>query len=138
MTRKLVSRHFESTTFSSSKSFIAGRWQIIEVLGPVTYRVQLESGRYRKCHQDHLRERVVTDGGPEMSQWMRVALLPQMTLLGKRQVPSLRLHLLILVRRCHRHHSSRTILDFDRIISAGSSRTCYYKIPSTSEAYLVS
>ena len=56
------------------KNFIAGhRWlpgKIIEVLGPVTYRVQLESGRCRKCHQDHLRERVVMDGGPEMSQVM--------------------------------------------------------------------
>ena len=56
------------------KNFIAGRrWlpgKIIEVLGPVTYQVQLESGRCRKCHQDHLRERVVTEGGPEMSQVM--------------------------------------------------------------------
>lgn len=40
------------------------------MLGPVTYQIELENGRRRKCHQDYLRERVVTDGGSEMSAVM--------------------------------------------------------------------
>ena len=42
------------------------------VLGRVNYRVQLECGRCRKCHKDHLRERVVDDWSagivPQVSQ----------------------------------------------------------------------
>lgn len=38
------------------------------MLGPVSYLVELGNGRQRKCHQDHLRMRVVDDGSPEMSQ----------------------------------------------------------------------
>ena len=42
--------------------------KIIETSGPVSFRVLLEDGRYKHCHQDHLRSRVVDDGPPEMSQ----------------------------------------------------------------------
>ena len=47
------------------------RWlpgEIVEMSGPVSFHVELEDGRRRRCHQDHLRPRVVEDGGPEMSQ----------------------------------------------------------------------
>ena len=58
------------------RNFMAGRWwlpgQITDVLGRVNYKVQLECGRWRKCHQDHLRERVVDDRSdgivPQVSQ----------------------------------------------------------------------
>ena len=32
--------------------------------------MELEDGRCRRCPQDHLRHRVVEDGGPKMSQIM--------------------------------------------------------------------
>ena len=33
----------------------------------MSLRVQLEDGRRKRCHQDHLRSRVVDDGDPELS-----------------------------------------------------------------------
>ena len=36
----------------------------------VSLLVELEDGRCRRCHQDHLRHRVVEDGSPVMSQIM--------------------------------------------------------------------
>ena len=54
------------------KNFGCGsRWlpgKIVQVSGPVSFHVELEDGRHRKYNQDHLRHRVVDDGGPEMSQ----------------------------------------------------------------------
>ena len=47
------------------------RWlpgQIVEVTGPVSFRVLLGDGRRKKCHQDQLRSRVVDDGDPDTSR----------------------------------------------------------------------
>ena len=54
-----------------AKNFGAGdRWlpgKIVKVAGPVSFHVQLEDGRQRKCHQDQLRARVVGNGSPEVA-----------------------------------------------------------------------
>ena len=42
--------------------------KIVRSTGPVSFMVVLEDGRNRRCHQDQLRLRVVSDGPPEMSQ----------------------------------------------------------------------
>ena len=42
--------------------------KIVESTGPVSFRVVLEDGRNRRCHQDQLRPWVVDDGPPEMSE----------------------------------------------------------------------
>ena len=41
--------------------------KIVKVAGPVSFYVQLEDGRQRKCHQDHLRARVVGEDSLEMA-----------------------------------------------------------------------
>ena len=54
------------------KNFGAGRrWlpgQVVEMTDPVSFHVLLEDGRYKRCHQDQLRSRVVDDGDPDTSQ----------------------------------------------------------------------
>ena len=61
--------HVGDTVFV--KNFGAGRrWlpgQIVEMTGPVSFRVLLEDGRRKRCHQDQLRSRVVDNEGPDMS-----------------------------------------------------------------------
>ena len=52
--------------FGSGCRWLRGR--IVQTLGSVSFRVQLDDGRLRKCHQDHLRPRLVEDDTPEMSQ----------------------------------------------------------------------
>lgn len=42
--------------FGPGPQWISGR--IIEISGPVSYVVQLDDGRQRRCHQDHLRARI--------------------------------------------------------------------------------
>ena len=44
---------------------VGERWVpgvIREMSGPVSFHVELEDGRHKRCHQDHLRFRVVDDG----------------------------------------------------------------------------
>ena len=48
--------------FSAGDRWLPGR--IVSLVGPVSFHVQLEDGRRRKCHQDQLRARVVGDGDP--------------------------------------------------------------------------
>ena len=50
--------------FSAGDRWLPGR--IVNLAGPVSFHVQLEDGRRRKCHQDQLRARVVGDGHPDM------------------------------------------------------------------------
>ena len=72
--KKAKSRTFHVGNHVFVKNFGAGsKWlpgQIVDMSGPVSFLVQLEDSRSRRCHQDHLRHRVVEDGGPEMSQMM--------------------------------------------------------------------
>ena len=72
--KKAKSRTFHVGNHVFVKNFGAGnKWlpgQIVKMSGPVSFLVELEDGRCRRCHQDHLRHRVVEDGGPEMSQIM--------------------------------------------------------------------
>ena len=54
------------------KNFGAGpKWlpcKIVDVTGPVSFRVLLENGRNKQCHQDQLHARLVDDNSSEMSQ----------------------------------------------------------------------
>ena len=65
-------RSFEVGDAIFLKNFGAGaRWlpgKIVEKSGPVSYHVVLEDGRRKRCHQDQLRSRIVSDGPPEMSE----------------------------------------------------------------------
>lgn len=66
------SRTFQTGDSVFAKNFGVGcRWlpgKIVKKTGPVSFHVHLEDGRQRRCHQDHLRLRVVDDGTPEMSE----------------------------------------------------------------------
>ena len=70
--QKAKLRTFRVGDYVFVKNFGAGsRWlpgEIVEMSGPVSFHVELEDGRRRRCHQDRLRHRVVEDGGPGMSQ----------------------------------------------------------------------
>ena len=63
---KAKARTFQQGQTVFVKNFSGGcRWlpgRIIELSGPVSCRVRLEDGRLRRCHQDHLRSRLVDDG----------------------------------------------------------------------------
>ena len=65
-------RSFEVGDAIFLKNFGAGaRWlpgKIVEKSGLVSYHVVLEDGRRKRCHQDQLRSRIVSDGPPEMSE----------------------------------------------------------------------
>ena len=56
------------------KNFGAGsKWlpgQIVKMSGPVSFLVERENGRCRRCHQYHIRHRVVEDDGQNISQIM--------------------------------------------------------------------
>jgi len=53
--------------FGSGCQWLPGK--ILDVSGPVSFRVQLEDGRWRRCHQDHLRLREVEGAmSSDMSQ----------------------------------------------------------------------
>ena len=53
--------------FGSGCQWLPGK--ILDVSGPVSFRVQLEDGRQRRCHQDHLRLREVEGAmSSDMSQ----------------------------------------------------------------------
>lgn len=63
------SRAFQTGDAVFVKNFVGGgRWLPGKKTGPVSFHVQLEDGRQRRCHQDHLRSRVVDDGTSEMSE----------------------------------------------------------------------
>ena len=63
-----VGNHVFVKNFGAGSKWLRGK--IVNMSGPVSFLVELEDGRSRRCHQDHLRHRVVEDGGPEMSQLM--------------------------------------------------------------------
>ena len=69
--RKAKPRPFRVGDPVFAKNFGAGkRWlpgRITDVTGPASYRVLLEDGRPKRCHQDQLRSRVVEDGNPDTS-----------------------------------------------------------------------
>ena len=78
--QKAKLRTFRVGDYVFVKNFGAGsRWlpgEIVEMSGPVSFHIELEDGRRRRCHQDHLRPRVVEDGGPEMSQLSSEDIFP--------------------------------------------------------------
>ena len=57
------------TTFSSIILVLVASSSRAKLL-PVSFLVELEDGRCIRCHQDHLRHRVVEDGSPKISQIM--------------------------------------------------------------------
>ena len=88
------SRAFQTGDAVFVKNFVGGhRWlpgKISKKTEPVSFHVQLEDGRQRRCHQDHLRSRVVDDGT------QRSLLMTVFQFLPRHQLHVLYLRLLIL------------------------------------------
>ena len=54
-----------SKNFGSGSKWLPGK--IVRVSGPVSFHVELEDGKQRRCHQDHLRLREVEESTSEDS-----------------------------------------------------------------------
>ena len=69
---KARSRSFQNGDLVYVKNFSPGpQWvpgKVIEISGPVSYVIQLNDGRQRRCHIDHLRARVGDTDTDEISQ----------------------------------------------------------------------
>ena len=69
---KARARTFQKGEAVLVKNYGAGcKWlpgKILDTLGPLSFHVLLEDGRRRRCHQDQLRQREVSDETSDMSQ----------------------------------------------------------------------
>ena len=52
--------------FGPGQKWLPGK--VVEMTGPVSYRVEMEDGRERRCHQDQVRIRVTAQGIPTNSE----------------------------------------------------------------------
>ena len=78
--QRAKSRTFRDGDLVFVKNFGVGdRWlpgRIVDVSGPVSFHVQLEDGRRKRCHQDHLRLRAAVDRSSETPEGLMDASFP--------------------------------------------------------------
>ena len=70
-TAKSRTFHIEDSVFVKNHSGIGQRWlpgKVVKKTGPVSYVVELQDGRQKRCHLDQLRSRETDDDMQDMSE----------------------------------------------------------------------